>query len=358
MLTLPLKFQKGIHKIKRIISTPNPAKIKRINFAITYLCNSQCKICSIWKKYRNDTVSPQQELDFSQIKRLFNQNKSFKELDEISLTGGEPFLRHDFRDIYQFFRQNFPRATIIINTNGLQAKDNWIKTKEDALWTVVLFSLDGLEETNDLIRGIEGSYQRVISTIKHYQKVFPSLRMGLSFTILPTNFHELREIYDLSRRLKLSFTMRFACNSEIYYNNSEIKLEWTDEMLRNVDADIQLIVKETAQSRNRLNRLLNPDLFFYSRMVYYQRNKKRLFQCFSGVHSLFLDPYGNIFPCIFLVESIGNVTKEPFDDLWFSKKAGQQRISIANEECHCWTECETIPSLQRNLGHLNAMETQ
>mgnify|MGYP001572376208 CR=1 FL=1 len=349
MSIVAYKLQKGIHKIKRIVTTPDPAKIKRINFAITYQCNSRCKACSIWKRYPEKL---DQELSFDQIKELFNQSKHFNNLDEINLTGGEPFLRRDFRDIYRYLRYRFPRTTIIISTNGLQVKDNWIESRKDILWTILVFSMDGLQEINDSIRGVKGSYQLVIKAIDYYKGLFPSLKMGISFTMLPENYQELRKVYDLSRERKLSFTTRFVCNSETYYGNSGINVKWTDEMLNKVEMDVKSIIKETARSRNSLNRLLNPDLFFLSQMVHYQREKRRLFHCYSGIHSLFIDPYGNIFPCIFSKEALGNIVKDSFEDIWFSHRARQKRDSIARNECHCWTECETIPSLQRSLFHL------
>jgi MoaA/NifB/PqqE/SkfB family radical SAM enzyme len=282
MLIVAYKLQKGIHKIKRIVTTPDPAKIKRINFAVTYRCNSQCKACSIWKKYHNESTLANQELSLEQIKGLFNQGKYFNNLDEINLTGGEPFLRRDFRDIYRYLRCRFPRTTIIISTNGLQLKDNWIKNRKDIFWTTLIFSMDGLQEINDSIRGVKGSYQLVIKAIDYYKGLFPSLKMGISFTMLPENYQELRKVYDLSRERKLSFTTRFVCNSETYYGNSGINVKWTDEMLNKVEMDVKSIIKEIARSRNSLNRLLNPDLFFLSQMVNYQRQRKRLFRCYSG----------------------------------------------------------------------------
>ncbi|MFQ5583341.1 MAG: radical SAM protein [Calditrichia bacterium] len=346
------KYLKGINKIKRIITPPAPERIKRLNFAVTYHCNSRCKTCSIWKKYRQDSSQATQELSLDQIKRFFNGARCFDNLDEINLTGGEPFSRRDFQEIYQYLRHRFPRTTIVIVTNGLTIMDGWIVGKEDILWSVLIFSLDGLEKTNDAIRGVKGSYQRVIKAVNHYKKIFPALKLGLSFTILPDNYHELRKIYKLSCEMDLSFTMRFASMSGTYYSNSGIKLAWTEEMLNKAQLAIQSVINDLAHSRKRLYRLLNPDLFFFSKMVSYKKDERRLFRCHSGTHSLFLDPYGNVHACIFSEKPLGNIVDTPFDRIWFSEETRQKRGSIARAECHCWTECETIPSLQRNLGDI------
>ena len=51
----------------------------------------------------------------------------------------------------------------------------------------------------------------------------------------------------------------------------------------------------------------------------WQKNPKRKIKCYAGTHSFFLDPYGDIFPCIMLNKKIGNI-KEGFDKVWLSKE--------------------------------------
>ena len=351
MLRFSQQLIKGIRRVKGMMVAPHPTQLKRLNFAVTYRCNSRCKMCSIWRKNSDETVLGDQELSLDQMTHLFNGSRYLKSLEEINLTGGEPFLRKDFQDIYRYLRKTYPKTTIIITTNGLSGKHLLIENEKDIFWTILVFSLDGLEETNDSIRGIKGSYQQVRKAIDYYKSHYPQLKLGIGFTILPENYHDLRKAYDLSAQLNLSFTMRFACQGETFYGNSDMIFHWTDEALCQIESDVQSIVSEMTHSRNILNRLLNPDLFFFSQMVTYQRNKRRLFHCYSGVHSFFLDPSGSVFPCILSNEPIGNVAQESFDDIWDSTTAKERRHSIAKGRCHCWTECETILSLQRGLRH-------
>src|SRR5207249_11174898 len=113
-------------------------------------------------------------------------------------------------------------------------------------------------------------------------------------------------------------------------------------------------VADILRERPRVERALNPDTYFYSRMTDYQRAPRRIFECFSGTHSFFLDPWGNVYPCITLSTSLGNLRQQAFDDLWFAAPAGAVRTDIAEERCHCWTECEALPSLQRVLRRRHA----
>lgn len=334
---------------KQIISKPDFKKITRINFAITYRCNSRCKTCSIWQKYRKDPDLLNEELDLNQIKAFFDQVPYFTWLDEINLTGGEPFLRPDFIILYRYLRNKFPRTRVIINSNGLESLKEWDLDAEDMAQTILVFSLDGLGSINDSIRGIKGSYEKVMKNILAFKKRYSALRIGISFTILPDNYSELKKVFQLSRELKLSFTMRFASKSEMYYNNVQLNTDWTPEQLERAEDQINSIIKELTRSRTIRNRFFDLDIFFYSKMVHYQRNQERLFQCFSGTQSFFMDPYGNIFLCIFSDFPVGNIKTAPFEKIWNSDLTKNIREDIKMNKCHCWTECETRPSLKRNI---------
>ncbi len=43
---------KAAHRVRRLAEPPDPYRVKRLNFAVTYLCNSRCTMCNIWQFYR------------------------------------------------------------------------------------------------------------------------------------------------------------------------------------------------------------------------------------------------------------------------------------------------------------------
>lgn len=343
-----------LNKILRLIEPPRSKNVKRLNFAITYLCDSQCRMCNIWKIYRENPEARKEELSFEEIRRIFDDSHALRRLDEISLTGGEPFLRKDFVDIYTYFREHYASAAIIITTNGLNSSlifhtiQQLCEVNRSAP-PVLVFSLDGGEKTHSQLRGIRGGYEKVLSTIDRIRSWVPELQMGFSYTILPENYRELEEIYLLSKKLDMRFTVRFADTNEQYYGNEEQTFRWTDHMCAEIQATLDKIIPDIFSERTLLKKLFNPDVYFFSRLVEYQKNPRRLFECYSGTHSLFLDPYGNVYPCIKYTHPYGNVKETDFQQVWTSPQAEKIRASIANRECHCWTECETIPSLQRTI---------
>jgi radical SAM protein with 4Fe4S-binding SPASM domain len=342
------------NKVLRLIEPPRSEKVKRVNFAVTYLCDSRCRMCNIWKIYRENPKALTDELSFEEIQQLFEESSYLRKLDEISLTGGEPFIRKDFVDIYTYLREKYTYATIIITTNGLNSSHivNTVKQmceRGDTSLLVFMFSLDGGKETYTQIRGIPRGYEKVLKTIEGIRFFVPEVRMGLSYTILPENYRDLEEVYLLSRKLGIGFTMRFTDTNENYYGNEGQVFQWTDEILRETQAMIQKIIHDLLAERSLVRKLFNPDTYFFSRLVDYQKNPRRIFECYSGTHSLFLDPYGNIYPCIKYATPYGNIKATGLQQVWTSPQAEKIRVAIANHECHCWTECETIPSLQRTI---------
>lgn len=49
----------------------------KLSFAITYMCNGRCKICGIWKKYKEKPSKIKEELSLEEIERIFEKYPFF-----------------------------------------------------------------------------------------------------------------------------------------------------------------------------------------------------------------------------------------------------------------------------------------
>ena len=73
-------------------------------------------------------------------------------------------------------------------------------------------------------------------------------------------------------------------------------------------------------------------------------SKKRPVKCFAMVNSIYLDPYGNLCPCI-LKKPVVNLLKENVDEVWNSEKMKNIRKKV--KKCNkCWTDCQSIPDIR------------
>jgi len=139
---------------------------KALHWSITGRCNLKCRHC-----YLCAPDNKYSDLDFSQITQLVDQ-MSDAGIMEVSITGGEPFLRKDIWEILALFVEKRIRVTQIY-TNGLLVSDSVLKRLQDVLApqyersnVKVEFSLsfDGVG-CHDDIRGIEGTELKTLEAI-------------------------------------------------------------------------------------------------------------------------------------------------------------------------------------------------
>jgi len=350
------------NRLLRTLEAPSPHHIKRLNYAVTLVCNAFCKMCDIWRNDKGSNVyAYDDELKVRDLEKAFANEPLLAGLDEVSLTGGEPFLRADLDDIGLFFLDHFKNAKLTINSN-FYVEDNirrFLTRLESAKALdrlTLCFSLDGLQPLHDRLRGVKDGFQRIVECAREVRDRF-HVPLVVSFTILPQNSSDLEGVYELSRTLGAGFTCRFGALSSHYYGNTRMDFKWRDDQLDAVDGTLARIVASMASDRPLLKRAAGVDLYFYGRLVDHQRNPRRLFDCYSGTHSCYLDSFGNVYPCIMLNEVLGNIKEQRLAEIWFSSRCQSVRDDIAAHKCECWTECETIPSLQRHASYLPVFQS-
>src|SRR3954468_2608109 len=91
--------------------------VRELHLELTHRCNLKCVMCEHWEIEHLDPQSVARELNFESLKRSIEAATILKEITTIVITGGEPWLRHDFNDIVAWLSERFPTASIIALTN-------------------------------------------------------------------------------------------------------------------------------------------------------------------------------------------------------------------------------------------------
>lgn len=132
--------------------------LKEIDLYITEKCNLSCPFCSI-----RATANSTKELDFNIIKQFVDFCKE-NEVTDIHITGGEPTLHKNYKDIIKYIIDTGIDTRLI--TNGLLLSENdLIELKEIGL-KKLMFSLDGTESFHESVRG-KGTFKKTFSTVKN-----------------------------------------------------------------------------------------------------------------------------------------------------------------------------------------------
>ncbi len=75
--------------------------------------------------------------------------------------------------------------------------------------------------------------------------------------------------------------------------------------------------------------------------------------CTAGSNSFFLDPQGNVYPCLVMDEKLGNIREESFESIWESENTQKVRENIDKlQSPTCWLECEVYREIIKNKMEL------
>ncbi|WP_407282627.1 12,18-didecarboxysiroheme deacetylase [Methanolobus sp. WCC1] len=158
---------------------------------VTQRCNLRCVHCYAHSKdmeYKN-------ELSTEEGMALIDDLADFG-CPVILFSGGEPLMRKDLPELAGYARSKGIRA--VISTNGTLITEEMAKKLKDIGLSYVGISLDGMRETNDKFRGIEGSFDRALQGLHNCQK--EGIKVGLRFTINRHNVHDIPAIFDLMEK--------------------------------------------------------------------------------------------------------------------------------------------------------------
>lgn len=126
---------------------------------ITLKCNLACGHCgSRAGDSRADELSTEEALDL--VVQMAEAG-----INEVTLIGGEAFLRRDWLEIAKAITDS--GMVVTMTTGGYGISQRTAERMKEAGLKSVSVSVDGLEETHDKLRGREGSWKRCFETINH-----------------------------------------------------------------------------------------------------------------------------------------------------------------------------------------------
>ncbi|MCP3667142.1 MAG: heme d1 biosynthesis radical SAM protein NirJ [Gammaproteobacteria bacterium] len=154
-------------------------------------CNLTCKHCY---SISADTDFPN-ELNTDQVYAVMDDLKAFK-VPVLILSGGEPLLRADIYDIaHRAKAMGFYTA---LSTNGTLIDENNIDRIAEVGFDYLGISIDGIEETHDKFRRMDGAFEASIKGLRLCRD--RGIKVGLRFTMTQDNAEELPQLLDLMDR--------------------------------------------------------------------------------------------------------------------------------------------------------------
>jgi radical SAM protein with 4Fe4S-binding SPASM domain len=323
---------------------------------VTSRCNMRCEHCFYLDEI-ND--SSRTELSLGQIETLA---KELGGLHWIALSGGEPYLRKDLVEIIQTFYK-YCRPNIMSHvTNGYYPDRVSAMTKEMSdscpkSKNLVIFSLDGLEETHEQIRHSPGSFGKVkesIQAVQKHQSKSPNLETGIVITAQQNNREELIPLIEyIESKLMPDGIYINLQRDHTQPSNVLVDPSTLNHYQEAVAFYESLRAKKRLKKSALLDRLLDGKNKLQKKLIS-KIAKENTYQlpCLAGKVSVVVDELGNVYACELLKNPMGNLTNQSFKDIWFSEKSVDLSDSITKDKCYCTHECAMSSSLLFNPSKL------
>ena len=295
---------------------------------VTYRCNARCNMCNRYKK----PSKPEEEISVETIKKL-------PKMYFTNITGGEPFIRTDLKDIVRELYKKSDR--IVISTNGFFT-DRIVDLCKEFPNIGIRISIEGLEETNNKIRGLDSGFQRGYTTLKKLRKMGMK-DVGFGMTVQDANCKDLVPLYQISNEMGMEFATASLHNS-FYFVEA-----------KNIIHNRPMVAK---QFENLVNELLNSNspkkwfrAYFNHGLINYIYGQKRLLPCDMSFDTFFIDPYGDVMPCNGTKdkEVMGNLNEQSWDELWNSPEAEKVRSKVRCCDRDCWMIGSVSPAMHKYI---------
>ena len=298
---------------------------------VTYRCNARCHMCNTWeyptqqgKEIKAETLLKLPELSFCNV------------------TGGEPFLREDLEEIISVIKTKAKR--VVISTNGFYT-DRVLKLARKNPDIGVRISIEGLPAANDELRGLKDGFDHGLRTLLELRRI--GLKdIGFGITVSDRNARDMIELYQLAESMGLEFATAAVHNSN-YFHKYDNKITKHKEVLGCFEELICELLK-TKQTKSWFRAYFNYGLMNYI------KGKPRLLPCEAGSENFFVDPFGEIYPCNGLEESLwngsmGNLDTQSFDEIWKGERAMRVREQVKSCTKNCWMIGTAAPVMKKYI---------
>ncbi len=168
-------------------------------FELSPVCNLACKMCYVRKTPAEVAAHHRPLMKLEQWKRIADEAFDLGTLF-LLLTGGEPFLWPDFRELYEYLaRKGF---VLSINSNGTMITEEtvaWLRENPPTRINITLYGAS--DAAYERLCGAKGMYSRVVSNIDRL--LAAGIRVKLNASMTPYNVSDMAGIVEFARQRDL-----------------------------------------------------------------------------------------------------------------------------------------------------------
>ena len=296
----------------------------RMDLALTFRCQNDCVHCY--------TCGPRKsvELTTDEWKKIIDRLYELG-IFIVDFTGGEPTLREDLPELLLHAQRRGVVTGLV--TNGRRLKDKEYVDK------LVAAGLDFAQITieshdpliHDSITKAEGSWKETVQAIKNVLET--PIYLTTNTTLNKHNWKDFLQTIDFLHGLGVKV---FGCNSLIYSGKAS---SIADEFAIDIETLTGLLPKIDEKASE-----LDMKFLWYTPTQYCEMNPVNLGlgvkSCTAARINMCVGPDGSVYPCQSYFETLGNILKDSWNDIWNHPLAK----SLRNRE-YAASKCRECPEL-------------
>jgi AdoMet-dependent heme synthase len=294
-----------------------------LHLDLTYRCNERCVHCYLDHNDRG-------EMTTAEIKRVLSEAAETGTF-YLTLSGGEPMLRKDFVEILAH-AHSLTFATKIKTNATLVTKKMADFLREYGVYEVQISVYSHRAEVHDGITKLPGSFDRSIRAIKMMTNA--GLKVVIATPLMRANITDYPSVQVLAGELGIPFTFDPTITPMMDGNQGVLEHRLESSDLHSIFRDPSLVgdVAEFCKPPAPTDADLLESL-----------------PCSAGHTSVYVSPYGELFPCVQFPVSCGNVRTQHFRDIWQHSSKLEEIRSIRLKDLSC-SGCELLSGCTRCPG--------
>lgn len=335
-------------------------------YEATMRCNLHCEFC-----YVGDLLNIEgewrQELTIEGLSKAFPEQSGF----QISLTGGEIFMRKDIMSVLDLFREK-GYACGYLTTNGTIITEE----RADALADLaakgflkhISVSVDGPKDLHDAARGLKGTFERTTQGLQRLQaaakKKGAPLRVSINTTVAHESLEALDRMVDVAEELGVDAIglnhLMFSTPEEVAETVKIIGAPDASVIATFVTQDPGLDVpKVRAQVAALAAKCKERNILFdfrpkvHTQLMdsYYTPGTKLDGRCLYPFLHARVSYSGKVYFCPFIRVEVGDLTESSLEDVWNGERYVEMRRRLLEHgifpvcrRC-CKVELDPVPAV-------------
>jgi len=304
-------------------------------YEATMRCNLHCEFC-----YVGDLLNIEgqwrEELSLEALRTAFPNEPGL----QVSLTGGEIFMRKDIMSVLDLFREK-GYACGYLTTNGTIITEERAEALADLAAAGFLrhisVSIDGPGEIHDAARGLKGTFERTCAGLRRLQaaakrKQAP-LRVSINTTVAHESLDALDEMVDVAEELGVDAIglnhLMFSTPEEVAETVRLIGAEDASVIATFITPDpgldidmVRRKVRALQEKCRRKNVLFDFRPKVHPQLIdnYYTPGAKLEGRCLYPFLHARVSFSGKVYFCPFIRVEVGDLSRSSLEDVWNSER--------------------------------------